>query len=598
MPSFAFRSREGPDVEWLRLFGRIGRNWSTPITVVLFLSTGLTSYGQDDPGRAPANPIPAAGLAAGTMVVLKAPEIPLHGDSGERPVSADEAAGLKVERVAGDHVFVVSPESRRRGWIGVDQVLPLDLAMDYFDRTIAQDPRDIDSYRMRSQLWNDRKDYDRALADLDQAIRLAPDRATAYVDRGSVLALGKQEVDRGLTDLNRAIELAPKMALAYRTRALIWGEKPDRPRMKSDLDTAIQLDPSDARAWFLRQVYWFQEGNAEKALADIDQVIRLDPDSTRAYQYRGSIRAQKTGDLDKAIADFSEAIRLDPKDTWTYEQRAAARERNGDFAEAIEDYSEIIRLEPNNAAARSNRASVRMKKHDPRNAIADYTAAIALEPKNPAHFIARGYAWSRQGEHAEAIANFDEGIRLDPNGARGYTARAAEWEKDLKSDKALADYQTAIALDPKAVPAYEGRGRVWRKRAEYTNAVFNFAELARVLPDEPLGHRELAWLIATCDDDAIRDGRRALAEATTACELTKWSDPDCLEALAAACAEVKDFAAAVKWQTRAIEIFTAGNDRADRRLITKKRQNAEMGHRLYCYKRRLPYHEKPERSGR
>ena len=124
----------------------------------------------------------------------------------------------------------------------------------------------------------------------------------------------------------------------------------------------------------------------------------------------------------------------------------------------------------------------------------------------------------------------------------------------------MADYQKAIALDPRAILAYDGRGRIWKGSGEYEKVVANFAELARMVPDDPLGHREVAWLLATCDRDADRDGRRALQEATTACELTKWADPVCLDALAAACAEVGDFDAAVKWQTRA--------SRSSRRVAT------------------------------
>ena len=117
-----------------------------------------------------------------------------------------------------------------------------------------------------------------------------------------------------------------------------------------------------------------------------------------------------------------------------------------------------------------------------------------------------------------------------------------------------------------------------------------------MVPDEPLGHRALAWILATCDRDEIRDGRRAVAEATVACRLTNWEDVDCLEAMAAACAEVGDFDAAVKWQSGAIEVFNAGLDRADRRLLAKKRQDADLSHRLSRYKKKLTYRERPDRA--
>lgn len=284
-----------------------------------------------------------------------------------------------------------------------------------------------------------------------------------------------------------------------------------------------------------------------------------------------------------------------PDDARTLAARGDDHAQSGDLDEAIADYTEAIKLDARYAHAYSGRASAWMRKHEHRKAIDDYSVAIALEPRNPFHYLSRGQVWARQGNHVPAIVDFDEAIRLAPSDPGAYITRATEWEKDLQWDRAVSDYQRAIALEPKATPAYEGRGRVWAKRGEFENLLANFAELARMVPDSPVGHREVAWLLATCDQDSMRDGRRALGEATIACNLTRWKDPRCLESLAAAHAEVGDFDAAVQWQTRALQVFAAGNDKADRRI--KFRQDAAMNLRLYRYKRGMPHHERPDRAG-
>jgi hypothetical protein len=41
-------------------------------------------------------------------------------------------------------------------------------------------------------------------------------------------------------------------------------------------------------------------------------------------------------------------------------------------------------------------------------------------------------------------------------------------------------------------------------------------------PDDESGYRALAWLLATCPDKKVRQGRRAIDLATRACDLTEW----------------------------------------------------------------------------
>jgi tetratricopeptide (TPR) repeat protein len=89
---------------------------------------------------------------------------------------------------------------------------------------------------------------------------------------------------------------------------------------------------------------------------------------------------------------------------------------------------------------------------------------------------------------------------------------------------------------------------------EYDRAIADYQEAIRLSPDEAEAYNSLAWLLSTCTEDRVRDGKRAVELATKACELTKWEDADPLSTLAAAHAESGHFDEAVRWQKKALKL--------------------------------------------
>jgi tetratricopeptide (TPR) repeat protein len=154
-----------------------------------------------------------------------------------------------------------------------------------------------------------------------------------------------------------------------------------------------------------------------------------------------------------------------------------------------------------------------------------------------------------------AFADYTEAIQLEPGETLFYALRGDAWMKKAEYDEATSDLDKAIALAPDRYWYYLTRASLWEFRKQFGRRLADFTEAARRGPDNADCHRALAWFLATCPDSNIRDGKRAMAEATRACELTGWKKSACLQALAAAAAETGEFDIAVKWQTRALELL-------------------------------------------
>jgi tetratricopeptide (TPR) repeat protein len=152
------------------------------------------------------------------------------------------------------------------------------------------------------------------------------------------------------------------------------------------------------------------------------------------------------------------------------------------------------------------------------------------------------------GEHELAVADLNEAIRLAPEGLSSYRLRAQAWRALHQDGHALADYH-----------------RILQKAADDAGAL-----------------NGQAWIWATCPEDGLRSGTKAVASALRACRLTDGKDPYYLGTLAAAYAETGDFDTATGYQTRALGLFPKDAPGLD-------------GHRqrLASYQARKPWRDAP-----
>jgi tetratricopeptide (TPR) repeat protein len=154
------------------------------------------------------------------------------------------------------------------------------------------------------------------------------DSANAYFNRGAAYA-GKLQYERAIQDFDQAIKLSPTFSRALQLRGLAWANKRQFDRALKDYDEAIRLKSDEASTFENRCTARIAVKQLEQALADCNEALRLKPDS--ALQSRGLVYL-KLGRLDAALADFEAALKRDPKDAVALFGRGIARRKKGDKA--------------------------------------------------------------------------------------------------------------------------------------------------------------------------------------------------------------------------------------------------------------------------
>jgi tetratricopeptide (TPR) repeat protein len=159
--------------------------------------------------------------------------------------------------------------------------------------------------------------------------------------------------DQAISNYTEAIRILPNFANAYYWRGLSYFQKKDYDSAISNHTEAIRINPNDAVAYYWRSEAYYDKNEFDRVIADCTQAIHINPKYANAYFGRGNAYVNKK-DYNMAITDYNEAIRIDPSYANAYCSRGVAYEYMGNYSRARADYEEALRINPNLTAARDN----------------------------------------------------------------------------------------------------------------------------------------------------------------------------------------------------------------------------------------------------
>jgi tetratricopeptide (TPR) repeat protein len=296
-----------------------------------------------------------------------------------------------------------------------------------------------------------RADFDPAIADFQQAIRLKPERyqaylnlAKAYQDQKNLVAAAEQvEKAIGISrPLVETKELEPSaMTRLYQFRAGLHWQQRDLKSALADLDLAIQVEP---------------RGGKSGILADVHAV-------------RGQI-LHSTKDYARAVDAYDAALRIRENYPDVYLWRAEARFELHRFEEAIRSFDGYFQHGGKPAAdIYRKRAQAQAQLHKYAEAIADYTLALRLEPRADT-YANRGWIYVVEGAIKSALDDFEEAIRRDPKNGDAHNGRGLMRAK-LGRDGADSDAQEALRLGPKTARHVWSAARIYAELVGHIDKV-------------------------------------------------------------------------------------------------------------------------------
>ena len=273
--------------------------------------------------------------------------------------------------------------SEKGGWLWEKEVIPFNESIKLLTERVTKE-KNGENYHLRGVAYLAHEQFDNAIADFSESLRMKPTNAGALNNRGQA-NYSKGDFKSAVQDFTAAIAIEAKNPLILNNRALAY----------------IELD------------------DPTNAMSDLQAALALVPDYPEALNNRGVVN-QMLKKVDEAIADFSKALEIDPKYNDALENRAFAYLEKEDHAKAIADLDSAMKLNPDSYEAANDLAWLLATTPD--SIVRDTKRALILAQK--ACELSNHQEWNaldtlavvhaENGEFAEARKWLEAALKLAP----------------------------------------------------------------------------------------------------------------------------------------------------------------------------------------
>ncbi len=180
------------------------------------------------------------------------------------------------------------------------------------DKALAINKNSTNAYSLRSDIAiKSKKDYESALADMNEAIKLQPQFAGYFINR-AFLRYNLNDYFGAMADYDYAIQLEPLNSTALFNRGLLRAEVHDNNKAIDDFTAVLSLDRNNYHALYNRAVLYKEIADYRASIADLDRVLEAFPDFAGAYFLR-SENLRLLGDRNQAEKDYRKSMALSKK---------------------------------------------------------------------------------------------------------------------------------------------------------------------------------------------------------------------------------------------------------------------------------------------
>jgi len=344
---------------------------------------------------------------------------------------------------------------------------------------------------------------------------------------------------------------------------------------------ALELNGSSASALFGLGRIALERDDPRTAVERLEAALEISPEASMihyplAMAYR-ALGEPETAELHLRQWGTAEPYPFDPlldelemllPDPALLTERGMTAYEAGNWAEAARQFRKAVAVAPENPEVRLNLGTALARLGDREEAMEQFEQVLRRSPGDARALLNIGSLLAAAGSSGEAIRYYTDAITSDPALKEAHLNLADELQRTGRYAKALPHYEVAIDLAPLDFAASLGQALTLIRLERFTEARDLLDAAMEARPEEKTFALLMARLLATCPDDTVRDGTRALELAQGLLE----RDPtvEVIQTTAMALAELGQFRKATRWQQRAIAGAQEAGQKESARLMSRQ----------------------------
>lgn len=208
------------------------------------------------------------------------------------------------------------------------------------NKLIEDNPNNADYYVERGKYYSKKYQYNNAIEDYSNAIRIDANLQETYELRADAY-IKVYKYEQALQDCTTLINLNPENIEYYKKRINVYQLIMNKLSfIAEDCERIIELSKDKGEAYFYAAKIY---GGITKKLKYLEKAIEYLPDNYEYYKYRVQLFENNYPEkFESLIDDYNKMIELKPDDVDTYFKKAALYERLGNYDKALGIYQYML----------------------------------------------------------------------------------------------------------------------------------------------------------------------------------------------------------------------------------------------------------------